>query len=724
MPELNPLLVQCPVIQYYFVDKTLGTPLAGGIVTFYSDVDRTVLKPVYELQQAPNNTYIYNQLANPLQLSSVGTFLDENGNDIVIYMYPYQGYPTDAVPSGIAELYYFTVTDSNGVLQFSREAYPGPVADSNPASSFEPTENLLSNPQFALVNFTPSSYTYNVSGSSVVSNLAPDWSLITNGTGTVTIMQVAATADIPSNAPYWLDIVSAGLSGPLLIRQRLYHSPRLLENGFVSGYFVAACPTAAAIPLSLTFVPSNGLTSSYTIASGSTTTDLGFNSISGVVKITENNPDSGAVGYVDIILNIPQNTHVQITSIQICGVENSTSGLGWIETPVPRQIDHLFNYYNPLLQFKPIPSMLTGWDFPLNPAQFGSTKTVTTTPAYIWDQTIMASATNNVNITKGSTGAMVATTTGNNEGFYILQYLEGYEAVQTTLSNLSSQITAYGVNASNVTMNVYLFYSAGTGIPTLPTSLGTISTAGVFTLTIGGTWAPITTTVATTTILPLNTVNFPFNINLWNGKANIATGVGVFGMVVSFGAPTSGTTISINYVSLNQGDIATRPAPQTFDEVLRECEYYYEKSYNNTDIPGTTITATGVKYAINEIFNAATPQDTLYLQSFSQDFATSKRTNPLITFYSPTSASPNLLNAGMLRNGAYLPAATGTNPNNYAIPGTSPINYTVTASQKTVRCLCLTTSTLQASVASGNSDPGDEGAMLYHYVADARLGVV
>ena len=69
--------------------------------------------------------------------------------------------------------------------------------------------------------------------------------------------------------------------------------------------------------------------------------------------------------------------------------------------------------------------MLTGWDFALNPAQLSS-PAITTTPAYIWDQTICASAVNTINVVRVNTsGAFDATTTVNNDAFYMLQYLTG-----------------------------------------------------------------------------------------------------------------------------------------------------------------------------------------------------------------------------------------------------------------------------------------------------------
>lgn len=107
--------------QEVLVDKTTGFPLAKGIVTFYQDNQRTVLKDIFQLTGIPG-AYTVTQLPNPLTLSSVGTFQDNSGNDIVPYFYPY-----DDV--GQPEYYYVTVYSSldgiiPAVLQFTREHVP------------------------------------------------------------------------------------------------------------------------------------------------------------------------------------------------------------------------------------------------------------------------------------------------------------------------------------------------------------------------------------------------------------------------------------------------------------------------------------------------------------------------------------------------------------------------------------------------------------------------
>ena len=139
---INPKYIPLNYLQQYFVDKDTGFPLSGGIVTFYKDNQRTVLKPVYELR---NNSgeYEYVELTNPLILSSVGTFADIDSNDITVYAYPYD-------ENGDIDLYYITVESFDSVAQFTREGVP------NVAAEIQPEEkellNYVSNGQFLIHN--------------------------------------------------------------------------------------------------------------------------------------------------------------------------------------------------------------------------------------------------------------------------------------------------------------------------------------------------------------------------------------------------------------------------------------------------------------------------------------------------------------------------------------------------------------------------------------------
>ena len=51
MSGLNANYVAALDLNPYFVDKSTGTPLSGGTISFYEDNNRTTAKPVYELVQ-------------------------------------------------------------------------------------------------------------------------------------------------------------------------------------------------------------------------------------------------------------------------------------------------------------------------------------------------------------------------------------------------------------------------------------------------------------------------------------------------------------------------------------------------------------------------------------------------------------------------------------------------------------------------------------------------
>src|SRR5690606_17952584 len=60
-----------------------------------------------------------------------------------------------------------------------------------------------------------------------------------------------------------------------------------------------------------------------------------------------------------------------------------------------------------------------------------------------------------------------------------------------------------------------------------------------------------------------------------------------FAIVVGFESLTSTNDIIVKSCSLVPGDIPTIPAPQTANEVLQDCQYYYEKSYESNVDAGT-----------------------------------------------------------------------------------------------------------------------------------------
>lgn len=140
---INPsLLVSAAVLQLYFVDKDTGIPLSNGKITFYQDNARTFLKNVYYQTGVPGN-YVYLPAPNPMFLSAVGTPQDDNGNDILLFYYPF-----DENDSNVQQLYFVTAFNSNAAPQWTRSGFPFEALNS-PSNTGNPTlDNIIVNNVF------------------------------------------------------------------------------------------------------------------------------------------------------------------------------------------------------------------------------------------------------------------------------------------------------------------------------------------------------------------------------------------------------------------------------------------------------------------------------------------------------------------------------------------------------------------------------------------------
>ena len=88
-------------------------------------------------------------------------------------------------------------------------------------------------------------------------------------------------------------------------------------------------------------------------------------------------------------------------------------------------------------------------------------------------------------------------------------------------------------------------------------------------------------------------------------------------------------SIQIESISFIPNDFALDATPQTYDEVLRECQYYYEKSYISGVYPGA-INNDGIQLE-HATLSTDPPAEyipfVLNLASFTCDLQQTKRTN-------------------------------------------------------------------------------------------------
>jgi hypothetical protein len=542
----------------------------------------------------------------------------------------------------------------NDPLIYEVDNYIPGSSGSTPVDTIATTSsNQITNPQFESVNFA-SPYTLAATDPDPI-QIGPGWFLEVAGSGSVTINQVPFNnAQVtPSNAPYALELILSGwTSGSVHLVQRFEQNGVLWAKKTVSTAITAAI-TGPSVLIGATLVDSNG-TSIATILPANTEVNESFNEYTGYgTLLASTNPDVPPAAYIDYKLALPSNVTIYVTSIQVI-VQDTIAQPSFTQDSINRQIDHLFHVYKDTIFFKPIPSLLTAWDFPLNPAQFGITS-FTTTPIYVWDQTICGSVVGTVNVTRlATTDAMKFTTTQNTEAFFMLQYLEDAEAVKTTMSQLSVLIDAYALIHGSVNVKAYLYYSsAGGTIPPLsgsPATIGTLAASGVFTLngTTGANWTavPLFNGYTNTGTLSTSILNDPIIFNGFDGTSNIGINAAHnFAIVVTFKVPTAGTTIQVNSIACVPGSIATKPAPQTQDEVLRECQYYFQSSFPLGTAPVSgTFTGNAPTYAFQQ---TVAGQDSRFVVTF----AGQTRAIPTITTYSPGTTGANIYN--FTRSSAY-----------------------------------------------------------------------
>lgn len=590
------------------------------------------------------------------------------------------------------------------------------------------TDNQITNPQFALVNFS-SPFSLSATNPDPI-EVAPGWFLELGGTGTVTLNQVAlnSTNANPSNAPYALRLTLTGWnSGEVFLRQRFQQNGMLWASFSGSNIkYVSTAITArlTGSPQSISAVLYDSMGAPLTTILDPTAINGSWNEFTGHGQMPQTtNTDTPPAAHIDYKIAIPSNIDIYLSSIQLI-VQELPLEPGFEQDSIERQVDHTFHYYKPQLEFKPIPSLLTGWDFPLNPQQFGITS-FTNVPIYVWDQTIMCSSVGTINVTQiPATGSMQLTTTNANEAFYMLQYLSGPEAIKTTYSDLSVNIDAYCAVNPGIKVSVFLYYSNTNGtIPPISggTTIGSITNVatGQFTLSSSG-WSLIAQSVgrSNTAILPFNThldsitdvkfYDFLASSN-YNSPGNTTRN---FAIVVTFAVPISGTLIVNNSVSLVPGRIPTRPAPQTQDEVLRECQLYYEQSYDNGSAPFASIPG-AVYLSQSSFWNSNTA--TTYASPFSITYNVAKRAAPTITLYSVDGTINNVQS-----NLAYFNVTNNISPANILVSS----RWTPTIGLKSASYNPTTISSALQSQATGTNRMENSAGIRFQYILDSRLGVV
>jgi hypothetical protein len=644
-------------LEDYLVDKDTGAPLAGGYIQFWEDANRTNPKPVFQKQNigadpvTGDPIYRYVQLSNPVQLSGVGTPQDANGNNVLIYYYPFD-------VDGNVQLYYVAVFNSLGVPQFVREGWPS-IEEASSAAVAGVYQNMLLNPQFASVYFGSAGLTHNYTGvAEDVFSIGPYWDLIVNHSGdgslTVTRTSVQGSLKYATNPPYILNVTAGVNIRVLQLRQRLTNTPAVWGatvdgvNGFVASYALVA--------------PGSNIEIKYAPSIGPVTRLLRANNTSGVytgfpatveLPLSTNTANSDT-GYVDILITLPTTGTTSFSSIQVVGLDANVQGIDYVQTPVTKQLAELginqIDVYTRL-----VPSYLVGWDFPMNPSQFSLATilpqaTGNNKSFYIRDQTIAFQSKNNgISISNDTTNALRVTAAA--EGQHaLIQYMPAPQAIELLSSIKCINISA---NCSTpTTATVSLWYTNGI----LPSTIGlnnslvaSLDVNGYPTTTIG--WLPIPcngtgngSNGQQITIQPVTSPFTLFNQYPLNSWAPIINNSATYmAIIIGTGVMPAASYINYQSISCQSGNSPTLPAPKSFAQNLQDCQQYYWSTFPYNVIPSTGtgyLGAIGVT-TIPVYTGGSTGSNVVSPNGVNVIFPVRMNQTPVLNAYNPINANSN-----------------------------------------------------------------------------------
>ncbi len=569
-------------------------------------------------------------------------------------------------------------------------------------------ENQITNPQFQDVSFvTPYTYTQSSPGDYTI-EVAPGWFLDLTGQGTTILSQIelSGTDDVPGNPPYALRLNNSGWSTAIL-RQRFNQNGAIFASGAIAmDATVRALDTTK--DLIFTYNPSFPGTP-IEIFSGTAQVGI-FSVLKGAINLpASSNNNTGDNAYVDIEIEIEPTGTLDITNIQVLGQSVPLpNDFVLDDTPlfkeqtIERQFDQQFHYYAPSILILPKKSLAVGWNFRNNPWQFnpGTAMTISTTPLYTADQTIVVtSAANSIEVSRAAVpyGMFeIAARSGVAQGsIAVFQYIDAASFLPYWGYRFSVLVRARinTTNSTEVKLKVRAFTSNGlpnTLSPTDPISSWDANGDPVFqadyfdiapendpAYTLQNNYDSSLLTQPACPAMAFNNINITPIIS---SSAQVTCGV----MVYTVGELNSVTpdSIFIEEITFVPNIFAMDNIALTFDEHLHACQYYYEKSYNLGDQPGATT-------SISEVATQVTGADTSVVGLITQ-YKSIKRTNANPLWYSPDTGTVNRL-----------------------FDGVTDVTVTGTSNSSAV-------STGYPNLA-GALAPGD--TVFAHWTADARLGL-
>lgn len=588
-------------------------------------------------------------------------------------------------------------------------------------------DNQISNPQFSLINFTsPLSIT-----ASGTYSVAPGWDLVLTGSGTATVSQLVFTgAQNLENSPvppYALRIVTTGWTIAVL-QQTFSGNGAIWSNEFVSMSILARTSNGVSNTVSLVYSPNSPGTpqtiNSAVLASG-------FQIIQGVIALPEStNTTLNNAAYVNMQIVLPPTAgSVDISNVQVMG-QVELLAVDFAQTPeetIERQIDHLFHYYKNSIIIQPKNTILTGWNFGLNPFQFtfsGAPTINTVNAQYVTDQTIFkAQSANTLSVSQNTTTygsiniqAIMSTTQAQ---FAIIQYIDPSTMFGYWGTKVSSLIKAF-IGSSGVQtakMKMRLIYRS-----TLPASIGAVEPIVSYDANgdpvFAAGWTAIKPTNDPAYPVSLSdslrpSLGLPFSFNGFQLPSSSAAAqtLGIVFYITGVLDSAIAQQFFVNEISLVPNDFAIDSSPETFDQSLRKCEFYYEKSYDNTTLSGTSTGISSLSRVQTASYSGG--NGTLYAAPFEFEFRTVKRAAPTsMGIFAPSNGGAGSIDTNLWVSGS-------ATPSQQTVLWATYWNNTFIGTKSTE----FRSKSATAIIASVGSTIQPFATVDFHYVADARLGL-
>lgn len=708
----------------FFLDKDTGLPLANGTLEFYVDDDRITAKDVYELTGTPPN-YTYTPLVNPVSLNAVGAPINASNEVVPLYFKPFDD-------DGNVQNYYIIVKNSSGTVQYTLPGWPNVTDGSSPVDDTHgKVSNELTNPEFVDVYFNPdqTDLTVSISTANQVTPIGPGWDLITSGTGTVKIERkyLQGNTHAPSdghevNPAYSLVFTPSGATS-MVLRQRLDNDPGIWAGNYLSGYFIARSTGATGGSVTMDYVPSGGTATPQTIATIPSLTSNYLEGKGTVLVTTSGNTQTSENGYVDIRITLPFASPTEITAIQAVGMGQDQSAAEYDSQPANRQRSLNIQAYRESMLILPKNSILSGWNFPLNPWQFTTTTSTVVTQAantgtYTADQTIF--------MNQNTDSYMIGRAGGDNNGaldirkdaggtpgaLALIQYVDQTTARQVVGQYVSCLVRGIvNSNSQSVKFKMAIFHRTNT-----PPNLQPFTDVTNPTGTPNTGWTVATPeldpeyTFETATLSPAGRQTYPYYAFNKILIPNTAKYIAVV-LYTTTGYVDDGV-MYLHDISCVPNEFALDATPQTYDQCLQECQFYYEKSYADGVLPGTVDNTNNYRPTMNTL-SIAGVTTYLYASNWQIIYRNTKCKVPheIITYdLSGTAGSVN----AVMTHGTTTPVNASKVVNSF---------WTPSIGQDLANFIPNTATNLGVDVTLPSLTSNYDGFLTMNYTIDARLGL-